>query len=113
MNTYKPSRLLESIRSLTRLENLWLYSSNLIGEIPNLISQLVSLINLDLSKNSLTGRIPDKFRGLKRLEQIEFFQNRLTGEFPHTISKLTSLLQLNVSNNNLNEKIWADLGKKS
>ncbi|KAM7252320.1 hypothetical protein ACFE04_024203 [Oxalis oulophora] len=101
LNPYKPGGLPGSIGNLTKLENLWLYSSNLIGEIPDTISQLVSLKNLDLSQNSLTGRIPDKFGGLKDLENIELYQNQLTGGLPETISELTSLVDLDVSQNNL------------
>ncbi|EYU44538.1 hypothetical protein MIMGU_mgv1a002096mg [Erythranthe guttata] len=79
--------------------------SNLVGEIPDSIGDLVSIKNLDLSQNNLVGRIPESIGRLKNVEQIELFHNKLSGELPDTFSDLTSLLRFDASENNLTGKI--------
>ncbi|XP_050205871.1 LRR receptor-like serine/threonine-protein kinase HSL2 [Mercurialis annua] len=110
-NPFKPSPLPKEIGKLTKLQNLFLVSTNLNGEIPESIGGLVSLTNLDLSGNFLTGKIPDTISGLKNIIQIELFNNQLSGELPESLSNLSTLLKFDASQNNLtgnlHEKIAA------
>lgn len=110
-NPFKPAPLPFSIGNLSKLENLWIPDSNLIGEIPDSIGKLVSLTNLDLSNNFLSGKIPDSISGMSSVKQIELYMNQLSGELPDGLSNLTTLLRLDVSQNNLSgslpEKIAA------
>ncbi|EEF30396.1 Receptor protein kinase CLAVATA1 precursor, putative [Ricinus communis] len=110
-NPFKPSPLPKDIGNLTKLENLFLPSVNLNGEIPESIGRLVSLTNLDLSSNFITGKIPDSFSGLKSILQIELYNNQLYGELPESLSNLRTLLKFDASQNNLtgnlHEKIAA------
>ncbi|KDP32141.1 hypothetical protein JCGZ_12602 [Jatropha curcas] len=100
-NPFQPSILPKNIGYLSKLENLYLSETNLIGEIPDSIGNLSSLWNLDLSNNFITGKIPDSICGLKSIRQIELYNNRLSGELPVSLSNLTTLLRLDVSQNNL------------
>ncbi|KAF2283830.1 hypothetical protein GH714_016313 [Hevea brasiliensis] len=110
-NPFKPSPLPKDIGNLSKLENLFLASTNLNGEIPDSIGKLGSLYNLDLSNNFITGKIPVSISQLKSIEQIELFNNQLYGELPESLSNLTSLLKFDASQNNLTgnlpEKITA------
>ncbi|XP_030466085.1 LRR receptor-like serine/threonine-protein kinase HSL2 [Syzygium oleosum] len=110
-NPYKPGVLPPEIGNLSRLENLWLARSNLVGEIPSSIEKLTSLKNFDVSSNALSGKIPDAIAGLRSAEQIELYDNNLSGELPEAIANLSSLLRLDVSQNSvtgvLPEKIAA------
>ncbi|KAJ9177438.1 hypothetical protein P3X46_012659 [Hevea brasiliensis] len=100
-NPFKPSPLPKDIGNLSKLENLFLASTNLNGEIPDSIGKLWSLYNLDLSNNFITGKIPVSISQLKSIEQIELFNNQLYGELPESLSNLTSLLKFDASQNNL------------
>ncbi|KAF5454302.1 hypothetical protein F2P56_023978 [Juglans regia] len=104
-NPFKPNALPPEIGNLTKLENLYLLGSNLIGHIPESIGKLVSLKNLDLSGNSLSGEIPTGIGGLKSVEQIELYENQLSGGLPESIANLSALLRLDVSENKLTGKL--------
>ncbi|XP_028089346.1 LRR receptor-like serine/threonine-protein kinase HSL2 [Camellia sinensis] len=104
-NPFKPGPLPLAIGNLRKLENIWIPSASLIGNIPDSIGNLVALKNLDLSVNQLSGKIPGSIGGLQNVQQIELYQNQLSGELPITLSNLTSLLQLDVSQNNLTGKL--------
>ncbi|CAK9184100.1 unnamed protein product [Ilex paraguariensis] len=105
VNPFKSSPLPSTIGRLTKLQNLYLATSNLIGDIPHSVGDLISLTNLDLSNNILTGEIPASIAGLKNVEQIELYLNRLSGELPDTFATLTSLRRFDASQNNLTGKI--------
>ncbi|CAA7404280.1 unnamed protein product [Spirodela intermedia] len=100
-NPYEEGPLPAEIGNLTKLVNLWLPFSSLIGEIPKTIGNLERLTNLDLSHNKLTGKIPTSMGRLKSIVQIELYENRLTGELPESLGNLTSLLRFDASENGL------------
>lgn len=100
-NPYEEGPLPAEIGNLTKLVNLWLPFSNLIGEIPETIGNLERLTNLDLSHNRLTGKIPTSMGRLKSIVQIELYENRLTGELPESLGNLSYLLRFDASENGL------------
>ncbi|RWR93261.1 phytosulfokine receptor 1-like protein [Cinnamomum micranthum f. kanehirae] len=75
--------------------------NNLSGEIPQELTSLRGLYNLNLSRNHLEGKIPTKIGNLQQLESLNLSQNHLFGTIPSSISALTFLSSLNLSNNNL------------
>ncbi|KAL5556136.1 hypothetical protein UlMin_038372 [Ulmus minor] len=102
----KSSRLPSEIGSLSKLENLYIAKSNLVGEIPESIGNLIRLKNLDLSQNSISGKIPGEAIGrLRSLEQLELFDNSLSGELPESLATLSSLINLDISQNALTGKL--------
>ncbi|KAI4998848.1 hypothetical protein ZWY2020_054190 [Hordeum vulgare] len=86
--------------SVGSLENL-----SLTGQIPEEISLLIGLNNLNLSSNQLTGKIPNQIGDLKQLESLNLSYNELSGEIPSGLSALISLSHLNLSYNNLSGAI--------
>ncbi|XP_037441767.1 receptor-like protein EIX2 [Triticum dicoccoides] len=74
---------------------------SLTGKIPEEISLLIGLTNLNLSNNHLIGRIPNQIGDLKQLESLDLSYNELSGEIPSGLSDLTSLSHLNLSYNNI------------
>lgn len=100
-NPFAPWNLTEGIGKLSKLQILWVPSSNLMGKIPESVGSLLALINLDLSQNQLTGAIPDSISQLKNVVQIELYGNRLTGPIPRNMSRLTALRRLDASMNML------------
>ncbi|XP_022132721.1 protein BRASSINOSTEROID INSENSITIVE 1 [Momordica charantia] len=84
--------------------NLWFLSlanNDFQGEIPVSIADLCSsLVNLDLSSNSLIGAVPAALGSCASLESLDISKNNLSGEFPIAIfAKMSSLKRLSVSGN--------------
>ncbi|CAL4998345.1 unnamed protein product [Urochloa decumbens] len=94
---------------LPRLRVLWLAGCGLVGEIPEFIGNLRSLVNLDLSTNNLTGEIPASVGSLESAVQIELYSNHLTGRLPDGLGELRQLRFFDASMNRLSGEIPADL----
>ncbi|GFS34393.1 receptor-like protein kinase 2 [Actinidia rufa] len=79
------------------------------GQIPPEIGTLKMLQRLDLSRNMLSGSLPDQLEELKDLEEIYLQENNLTGEIPAQFGLLTSLMVLDLSQNALTGSIPTSL----
>lgn len=80
-----------SIRELTRLTELYLYS-NKLQCLPYDVGCLSGLVTLALSENSLTS-LPDSLENLKWLRMLDLRHNKLR-EIPAVVYRLTSLTTL-------------------
>ncbi|CAL5038962.1 unnamed protein product [Urochloa decumbens] len=85
--------------------NLDLSWNNFTGKIPERIGSLVALKNLNLSWNAFSGKIPESISALVQVESLDLSHNELSGEIPTSLSALTSLSHLNLSYNNLTGEI--------
>ncbi|OIV95325.1 hypothetical protein TanjilG_07481 [Lupinus angustifolius] len=85
---------------MPNLEQLLLASNMINGTIPNSLCQ-AELYRLDLSKNELSGEIPNCWRDTQVWEEINVSSNKLTGVFPSSVWNLSSLVWLHLNNNNL------------
>ncbi|CAM0947866.1 unnamed protein product [Alopecurus aequalis] len=85
--------------------NLDLSCNSLTGEIPTEISALVQLKSLNLSWNNFNRKVPDNIGALVQVESLDLSHNVLSGEIPSSLSDLTSLSRLNLSYNNLSGRI--------
>ncbi|XP_078177011.1 uncharacterized protein LOC144571554 [Carex rostrata] len=102
------------IWSLEKLQKLYLYSNNLMGEISFTGPILcLGLSELDLSENKLTGSIPDKFGDFKNLSKLFLYYNFLSGEIPTRIGILPKLIDIRLFNNNLTGVLPESLGNYS
>jgi hypothetical protein len=90
-----------SLGEISGLEYVNLSSTRLHGQIPSdFSSRLVGLKVLDLSRNNISGVIPDL--SSLRLQVLDLSVNNLTGELPVTlVKKLASMERFNFSYNNL------------
>ncbi|MBA0696224.1 hypothetical protein Goari_002798 [Gossypium aridum] len=79
--------------NLVRLVDL--SRNNLSGEIPQEVVNLQALQTLNLSQNHLTGKIPKLIGAMILIETLD------TGSIPESISGMTFLSHLNLSFNNL------------
>lgn len=113
----------KEIFQLTHLKWLWLYSNPMdfnfdgIGDATELISLLldstilssisgvgkaVSLLELDLRFNKLTGAIPnDDLETLVNIESLSLSDNVFTGEVPTSLKSMTKLKKLRLGSNRL------------
>ncbi|KAK6144710.1 hypothetical protein DH2020_021530 [Rehmannia glutinosa] len=79
--------------------------NNIVGEIPDNLTGLVGLRNLNLAGNNLTGKIPGKIGDMQELISLDLSRNELSGQIPPSLSDLNFLTYLNLSYNNLSGRI--------
>lgn len=80
-----------SIKELTQLAELYLYS-NKLQSLPAEVGCLAGLVTLALSENSLTS-LPDSLDSLKKLRMLDLRHNKLR-EIPAVVYRVTSLTTL-------------------
>ncbi|XP_052137388.1 receptor-like protein EIX2 [Oryza glaberrima] len=85
--------------------NIDLSSNFLTGRIPEDIVSLRGLVNLNLSRNHLSGKIPYGIGAMRSLASLDLSDNKLYGDIPPSLSTLTFLSYLNLSYNNLTGSI--------
>ncbi|XP_039132804.1 receptor-like protein EIX2 isoform X2 [Dioscorea cayenensis subsp. rotundata] len=90
---------------LPLLISIDLSRNELSGEIPEELMYLSYLQNLNFAGNHLTGRIPEKMGMLLKLESLDLSNNDLSGAIPTTMIMLSFLSHLNLSYNNLSGRI--------
>nr|POE86203.1 receptor-like protein 12 [Quercus suber] len=97
---------------LPQLHSLIPDSNKLSEQIPSALGNL-SLFKHNLSKNLLTGEIPQSLGSLVQLEELDLSENKLTGNIPKELGNCGRLLSLDLSNNNLLVEIPSELGQIS
>ncbi|XVF49267.1 hypothetical protein PTKIN_Ptkin03bG0254900 [Pterospermum kingtungense] len=96
---------LEFSRTLLEVKNIDLSKNNLTGGIPDGIFSLAFLDSLNLSRNHLSGSIPRSIGDLRLLESLDLSNNNFSGMIPPSLSSLTLLNHLKLSYNNLSGRI--------
>ncbi|XP_074281722.1 receptor-like protein EIX2 isoform X2 [Silene latifolia] len=91
--------------SLPYLVDIDLSCNNLVGSIPEDMTNITGLLNLNLSYNQLSGIIPENIGGLKSLISLDLSMNELRGRIPTSIGEIPMLSHLNLSYNNLSGQI--------
>ncbi|KAK9056326.1 hypothetical protein SSX86_027416 [Deinandra increscens subsp. villosa] len=83
------------------IKNLMLSGNQLTGSIPDSLSLLGQMTDLYLSNNLLTGVIPDSFQQLTPLINLDLSANNLSGPLPPSMANLSSLTTLHLQDNHL------------
>ncbi|CAD6336560.1 unnamed protein product [Miscanthus lutarioriparius] len=97
---------------LRSLEMLYLDNSSLCGHISGPI-EAMSLTEINVSNNLLTGRIPEDFGKLKNLTLLLLHDNNISGLIPKGIALLPMLRDMQLSRNFLSGGLPNELGKHS
>ncbi|XP_062009994.1 inactive LRR receptor-like serine/threonine-protein kinase BIR2 [Rosa rugosa] len=96
----------KSIEYCISLQNLDLAGNQLTGAIPNdLCAWLPYMVTLDLSGNGFTGPIPADLQKCTFLNGLILSDNKLTGGVPYEFSSFTRLKKFSVANNQLSGAI--------
>ncbi|KAL3733429.1 hypothetical protein ACJRO7_022882 [Eucalyptus globulus] len=78
--------------------------NNFTGEIPSLICQFSSLLELELSNNNFFGNMPLYFGNItNNLQYLILSNNKLQGPLPRSLVKCVNLLTLDLSHNEFND----------
>ncbi|KAM5573193.1 hypothetical protein ABKV19_012966 [Rosa sericea] len=86
-------------------------SKNLLsGELPNCWMQFQELQVLNLGKNKLSGKIPSSLGNLQDLWFLHLHDNNFSGELP-SLENCTGLWMVDLGNNNLSGKIPTWIGQ--
>ncbi|KAK7263453.1 hypothetical protein RJT34_31043 [Clitoria ternatea] len=126
LNTTKGWPFPMDLKNSVQLTTLSLVHCNLVGHLPDFLGTLVSLQNLRLSNNRLTGEIPvsfgqssiqdlwlnnqegggmtgpiDVIASMTFLRQVWLHGNKFSGTIPQNIGNLTGLKDLNLNSNQL------------
>eukprot|EP01094_Clydonella_sp_ATCC50884_P000682 TRINITY_DN10512_c0_g1_i2.p1 TRINITY_DN10512_c0_g1~~TRINITY_DN10512_c0_g1_i2.p1 ORF type:complete len:206 (+),score=14.51 TRINITY_DN10512_c0_g1_i2:26-619(+) len=74
-----------------RVTKLNLRSNGLKGSIPESISELAALEEMDLSFNDLEGSIPSSIGDMQQLKKITIMRTKLSGAIPPSLGALPNL----------------------
>ncbi|KAG8075043.1 hypothetical protein GUJ93_ZPchr0006g42165 [Zizania palustris] len=83
------------------LQNLFLSANKLTGSIPASLATLKSLAAMSLNDNQLNGQLPDAFDSLVGLVNLDISSNNFTGVLPPSMKSLSSLTTMRIQDNRL------------
>ncbi|PRQ51316.1 putative non-specific serine/threonine protein kinase [Rosa chinensis] len=90
----------------SNITTLYLRDNLFSGPIPSNIGDVMpSLLELDISRNGLSGSIPLSLGNLSLLTTMVLSNNYLSGEIPHFWNSIPNLYLLDMSNNSLSGTI--------
>ena len=95
---------------MTNLTILDLSDNSLTGRIPSELGNLTNLIRLYLDNNSLSGSIPPELGSLINLTNLYLNDNSLTGRIPSELGNLTNLKDWSLRSNRLSGSIPPEVG---
>ncbi|XP_061352364.1 receptor-like protein kinase HSL1 [Gastrolobium bilobum] len=96
INSTLPAVAIAGFRSLRHLD---LSMNNLVGPIPDTLSQITTLRSLDLSYNNFSGDIPASLGQLPQLESLHIVYNLLEGTIPSSLGNISTLKELQLAYN--------------
>ncbi|CAL0326445.1 unnamed protein product [Lupinus luteus] len=107
---YMYGEVSEELGNLVSLEELVIYSNNITGKIPKSISKLKHLRVIRAGLNGLSGPIPSEISECESLETLGLAQNKLEGSIPRELQKLQNLTNLILWQNSLSGEIPPEIG---
>ncbi|KAM7466726.1 hypothetical protein LguiB_014288 [Lonicera macranthoides] len=101
-----------SLGNISFLSQLKLENNTLEGNIPSSLGNCQNLILLNLSRNNLNGTIPKKLFSASGLSvSLNLTRNHLVGPILSEVGNLKNLVELDLSENRLSGEIPIELGK--
>jgi len=103
----------EELKLLKYLQVLNLPGNSISGSLPSEYSILYELVEFNLSENSLTGSIPEEYGGagaFELLEVLDVSHNSIKGKIPSHLENLQSLEIIRICSNSMTGMIPSALG---
>lgn len=104
----------EEIGNLEELKTLFLMDNKISGEIPNSISN-TKLGSLALGLNQITGNLSDILNKLEKLKltlsELDLKSNQITGNIPPEIGEFSNLWRIILSETDISGEIPSEIGK--
>ncbi|KAL0000925.1 hypothetical protein SO802_014706 [Lithocarpus litseifolius] len=85
----------------SKLEVMDLSRNNLSGDLPDCWRHWQSLLHLNLGSNILSGKIPNSLGSLLRLQSLHLANNSLFGDIPHSLKNCKDLKLIDLGVNQL------------
>ena len=105
-------RIPSSLGNLRQLSQIDLSGNELVGGIPTTFSNFKRLLSMDLSNNRLNESIPKEILGLPGLGALlNLSRNSLTGPLPEEVEALEGVVTIDLSHNHLSGSIPTSIGK--
>ncbi|KAJ1691950.1 hypothetical protein LUZ63_016105 [Rhynchospora breviuscula] len=98
----------DSLFDLIYLEKLSLSCNNLSGYISTKLGLVSSLKLLDVSVNRFYGMVPDIFQNLTMLEHLVMHSNSFSSLLPSSLSSLVRIKEIDLRNNSLSGQVDID-----
>lgn len=92
------------------ISSLLLPSYNLTGPLPDTISELTHLVDVNLRVNWLSGTLPATIEEMAKLRTIVLYVNELSGTIPASLSQLSLLEELDLGANKFHGTIPPEFG---
>ncbi|KAI3861583.1 hypothetical protein MKW98_000535 [Papaver atlanticum] len=92
---------LDDVSGIKRVTDIIFDQAGYTGSLTNSSWNFPYLVTLDVSRNYLSGSIPESISALTRLRRLGFSGNSFTGELPASLGYLTNLEELYLDNNRL------------
>ena len=91
-----------TLGSMTDLEQLFLYETNLSGSIPNELGNCTLMVSIGFSKcPDVRGTIPTSLGRMTKLQNLWLQQTRVSGTVPSEFVSLTELRLFNIFDTNI------------
>ncbi|XP_025666723.1 probable LRR receptor-like serine/threonine-protein kinase At1g07650 isoform X1 [Arachis hypogaea] len=97
-------------QSSCHLVSIYLKAENLSGTLSPEFSKLHYLKILDLSRNLITGSIPQQWASMNLVE-LSLMGNKLSGPFPKVLTNITTLKNISIEGNYFTGPIPNEIGK--
>ncbi|KAJ3106023.1 hypothetical protein HDU97_007207 [Phlyctochytrium planicorne] len=97
--------------TLTELQQLTLSKNRLTGSLPDAVSSLTKLTSLDISGNLLEGTLPTTITNMALLQKLDLSANKLSGAIPANLLSSRALTFLDLHSNSLNGPVPDTISK--
>ncbi|CAI9760487.1 unnamed protein product [Fraxinus pennsylvanica] len=98
-------QLSDKLRNSTQLEQFTSHSNSFSGALPSTLALCTKLQVLDLQNNTFSGAIDLDFTGLPNLYNLDLASNRFSSPLPESLSSCQKLRILSLAKNNLTVQI--------
>ncbi len=85
--------------------------NHLSGQLPDEIGLMTGLETLNLSDNNISGKLPVSLKNSVKLKSLDLSHNQLSGNPVNILYSMNDLISLDLSYNNFNGSVPKDLGK--